>query len=234
MKFDSKPTQIEAVQFTGDNLLEVQEFVGTLEDGNTFGFRRTKSQQKEWPKGTAVAKLWVAANQEWLGIEVGEWIAKDEFGFYPIKGVVFRRKYQPSLDERARAIHGSTDAMEWAELFVAMSKRNPAIPFDVGTMVSWFASAIMAGVDETRTRDDLFNNCDVDGCPIEGWHVDDEHEELARQIVEESSTGKGVFSKEDDNDLMQFITDTAEDARKDADDQAIMKQAKKAAGVDDG
>lgn len=42
---------------------------------------------------------------------------------------------------------GNTDAQVWAATFVKMIKENPEIPADEGTMIGWFANAIMAGMD---------------------------------------------------------------------------------------
>lgn len=40
------------------------------------------------------ASIWVQANEEWLRIEVGEWIIKDSHGIYPCKDDVFQEKYE--------------------------------------------------------------------------------------------------------------------------------------------
>ena len=40
----------------------------------------------------------MAANDAWLQIEDGEWVAKDDHGFYPIKDDVFARKYRLADD----------------------------------------------------------------------------------------------------------------------------------------
>ena len=42
---------------------------------------------------------------------------------------------------------GETDAVIWAEEFVKTVEENPTIPTDQGTMISWFANAIVAGRD---------------------------------------------------------------------------------------
>jgi hypothetical protein len=46
-------------------------------------------------------------------------------------------------------LHGTTDAMVWAEAFVATVNKYPEreIPTDAGTMVGWFANAMMAERD---------------------------------------------------------------------------------------
>ena len=48
---------------------------------------------------------------------------------------------------------GETDAQVWAREFVKIVRENPSIPTDEGTMISWFANAIMAGHDGA-VRDD--------------------------------------------------------------------------------
>lgn len=40
------------------------------------------------------ASIWVAANEKWLFIEVGEWIIRDSHGIYPCKNDVFHEKYE--------------------------------------------------------------------------------------------------------------------------------------------
>lgn len=42
----------------------------------------------------------------------------------------------------------SFDARDWAKAFVAHVTENPSIATDEGTMLSWFASALMRGHDE--------------------------------------------------------------------------------------
>jgi len=38
--------------------------------------------------------IYVAANDEWLKIEVGEWIIRDSLGICPCKDEVFHEKYE--------------------------------------------------------------------------------------------------------------------------------------------
>lgn len=47
----------------------------------------------------------------------------------------------------AEQLHGQFDAMIWARSFVALVAERPEIPGDLGTMVGWFANAIMTGYD---------------------------------------------------------------------------------------
>ncbi len=91
----SVPTEIEAIQWAGDNLEEVQEFVGSPTEF-VSGFSPPGHDWagiSEEDRRTKPA-LWVAANDAWLPIDLNEWIAKDSHGFYPIKDDVFARKYR--------------------------------------------------------------------------------------------------------------------------------------------
>jgi hypothetical protein len=65
--FEREPTTIEAIQWTGQNIDAIGDFGCTVEH---YG---------------GMLRLFVQANQTWLPLEVGEWIARDEHGYYPIK-----------------------------------------------------------------------------------------------------------------------------------------------------
>lgn len=76
------------------------------------------------------------------------------------------RKPRPSevqaREKRQRALVGvatantsftnSFDARDWAKEFVATARRNPKLATDEGTMLGWFANAIMRGYDEAKRR----------------------------------------------------------------------------------
>lgn len=44
-------------------------------------------------------------------------------------------------------LHNTTDAAEWAKVWLDTIRRYPNIPYDEGAMIGWFANAIMAGYD---------------------------------------------------------------------------------------
>lgn len=46
---------------------------------------------------------------------------------------------------------GETDAQIWAKRWLEIIAENPGIPTDEGTMIGWFANAIMAGYDQGRS-----------------------------------------------------------------------------------
>lgn len=43
-----------------------------------------------------------------------------------------------------------TDGQKWAKEFVKIVKEKPSIATDEGTMIGWFANAIMAGYDKAQ------------------------------------------------------------------------------------
>ncbi len=51
----------------------------------------------------------------------------------------------------------SFDARAWAKEWLRTIEKHPGVPTDEGTMITWFANAIMAGHDEIqrRNRDSL-------------------------------------------------------------------------------
>lgn len=91
-----KPTEIRAIQWTGENLSAIQDFVGLVEaegvSRGTRGFQVAGNKR--------VASLWVTANGDLLPIEIGEWIAKDDLGFYPIKDSQFKKVYEEANGAR--------------------------------------------------------------------------------------------------------------------------------------
>lgn len=46
----------------------------------------------------------------------------------------------------------SFDARDWAKAFIETVKAKPEIPTDEGTMIGWFANALMRGWDERQWR----------------------------------------------------------------------------------
>lgn len=92
--YRKRPTEVEAIQFTGKNHDEIKNFVGSHTIIDTPAFRYG-------PVDGAPAELWVAANNSWLPIEAGEWVIQDSLGFYPCKEDKFAETYD-EVDERVR------------------------------------------------------------------------------------------------------------------------------------
>ena len=84
MKFRAKPVIIEAIQWTGDNVLDVGDFLGNDNRNITWGILHSK-------KSVSISTLG--------GIVIayaGDWIVKGVQGeFYPRKPEIFEQTYEP-------------------------------------------------------------------------------------------------------------------------------------------
>lgn len=49
-------------------------------------------------------------------------------------------------------LHGTINAVLWQEKWMEILKEHPNIPNDEGTMIGWFANAIMTGYDAAREK----------------------------------------------------------------------------------
>lgn len=94
------PVEVTAIQFTGENFDAVQSFVGNRsanwnekEEVSCFNHIGTYLPNTPTRNAYATAELWVAANNQWLPIDTGEWILKDELGCYPCKDSRFQEIY---------------------------------------------------------------------------------------------------------------------------------------------
>lgn len=86
-RYRKKPIEITAIQWTGNNDLDIYDFVGARKfvviDPDDHG---------EDPDCTA--ELFVSANSTWVLIETGEWIIRDARGCYPCKPGIFEETYE--------------------------------------------------------------------------------------------------------------------------------------------
>lgn len=57
-----------------------------------------------------------------------------------------------SSEIKYNKLMSSFDANDWAKEFVELVKEKPTIATDEGTMLAWFASALMRGYDEHASR----------------------------------------------------------------------------------
>lgn len=100
---------IEAIQWTGTNADECREFTRSSIIGSAFS----------WTSGDRTARLHVAANDATLDLEIGEWIASDSRGFYPIKPDVFAQRW---LVEPADDRIDGDDFGSWTETTKAVDE----------------------------------------------------------------------------------------------------------------
>lgn len=66
----------------------------------------------------------------------------------------------------------SFDALDWAEAFVKRVSEKPGIATDEGTMLAWFAGALMRGYDEqSRRRQEAAQAAEGSGTELLAWAV---------------------------------------------------------------
>lgn len=93
--YTSIPTTISALQWRGD----VDQMWDWTTPAAFYG-----PIPAEYRRAATPARLYVAANNAWVDLDIGEWVIRDDLGFYPCKDSVFRKKYR-KLD-----VHGGYSA----------------------------------------------------------------------------------------------------------------------------
>lgn len=91
LRYRKRPVEVDAIQWTGQNLGDVQAFgsgavgIGTLDGG--------------------ALPLWVIKSAATCRVERGDWIIRetDGSGFYPCAGDVFAATYEPVLEAGAHS-----------------------------------------------------------------------------------------------------------------------------------
>lgn len=85
MRYRSKPSEIEAVQWRGDNAAEVGQFA-------PYKFANSRTDGKAWLKAGK------AGAQGWVEVPVGHWIVRqpgDLTDHWPVEDAYFQAKYEP-------------------------------------------------------------------------------------------------------------------------------------------
>ena len=86
-RFRKKPVEIEAMQWTGDNLAEIVEWAGDKFDALDEEYR------DEDPEATA--QIFDELHSTWVLVYDGHWIIKGLKGeFYPCNAEVFEETYE--------------------------------------------------------------------------------------------------------------------------------------------
>jgi hypothetical protein len=93
-----RPIQVELVQWTGENLEEVFDFVGEIPEWDVpyAGLLGFAFDACSWEHGQKhPCFLWVTKGKAWVALPVGDYIAKEsDEGFYPVAQDVFDKTYE--------------------------------------------------------------------------------------------------------------------------------------------
>lgn len=97
--YQTAPSRVTAVQWTGENAAAVQRLVGRLPLG-TEGFMVLTNLTTRRPGRHA--SLWVQKSRRWCDVDPGTFVIAepDGGGFYPCTEAVFRDKYEPVVIAR--------------------------------------------------------------------------------------------------------------------------------------
>jgi hypothetical protein len=97
-KYRYIPKEIDAVQFDGNNWLELGQFCGTRRDsGDQWDipvFNPIGTYLLAFLIPSAKAELWVEKHKKLMGINVGDYIVKTEEGFTAIKSDLFNAMFE--------------------------------------------------------------------------------------------------------------------------------------------
>lgn len=89
-----RPVKVYALQWTGDNLKEVQDFVGLRENGECK-FLTPEEISGVWNE----AHVWISAEQDWAKCPVGHYVIQGVSGeFYPCGPDIFDQTYEDVED----------------------------------------------------------------------------------------------------------------------------------------
>lgn len=79
----------EAIQWTGDNLDEVQSFT------DPAWFQKIDEEDRpNTADPVATAELFVTANNTWVLVYTNDWIIVDEAGYYPCSNEMFHKTFE--------------------------------------------------------------------------------------------------------------------------------------------
>lgn len=98
MKYRTKPFEIDAERFDGENFGVIQAFVGKREAADSPGYYiENFDDAREYfvdPEPGIVAVVWDYLHSTWVGVRAGDYIIKGMKGeFYPCDPEVFLSKY---------------------------------------------------------------------------------------------------------------------------------------------
>jgi hypothetical protein len=89
MKFRKKPVEVDAVQWTGTNAFEIDDFTGSLFDV------LTPRDRADCDDAEATARVFDILHSTWVLVRDGDWIIRGLQGeFYPCRSEVFEATYE--------------------------------------------------------------------------------------------------------------------------------------------
>ena len=97
MRYRTKPFEIEALFFDGENFKEIQDFVGDrfVEPGWTINQFQKAGTYVNWEDSDIVAEVYDKLHSTWVGVKAGQYIIRGAKGeYYPCDAEIFETKYE--------------------------------------------------------------------------------------------------------------------------------------------
>lgn len=85
--YKKKPIVVDVMQWTGDNLPMISDWIGV---DKVYGPLPPSNSMR--PNGDKL-QVWCNLLREWLFLDVGDWITKDEHGFFAVSSEHFHKQY---------------------------------------------------------------------------------------------------------------------------------------------
>lgn len=168
MRFVKNPVEFDAVQWTGENLEEIQQFCGTRTvdsvDADKFEIQVFsligERLVADVHPGTT-GELWVEANKQTLALETGEWVIKDERGFYPCKDEIMKKNNTPITDRWETPVNFEQELV-WLLNKHSVENRSNTPDWILAEYIRMSLQAWDLG---TRLRDDWYGISPAPGVP---------------------------------------------------------------------
>jgi len=92
-RWRKKPVEIDAIQWTGDNLAELEEFCGT-------GYFEAVPPEDRDPDPDMTAQVYDKLHGTWVHVYDGQWVIRGIQGeHYPVAADVFAATYEPAGEQ---------------------------------------------------------------------------------------------------------------------------------------
>lgn len=96
-RFTTKPFEIEAILFTGDNEDEIKQMAGK----NFWLLNDINDDDPDFK-----AEVFDEIHSTWVGVKAGQWIIRGQKGeFYPCDPEIFAMKYEEIFDDVPAVVH---------------------------------------------------------------------------------------------------------------------------------
>jgi hypothetical protein len=88
--FRKRPIEVEALQWTGDNLPEMRSFAGD-------NFEVRVDPGEHYPEATG--RVFDHLHRTWIFVQTHDWVVRDGHGaFYPVRDAVFKEIYEKVVE----------------------------------------------------------------------------------------------------------------------------------------